>query len=895
MPKRIMEEGGSIKIGFSVSEGWLVETTAGYAPLAMTEDYRAALDALGIEDVTRIQFMRDSYCTDGSDYPLAVIKSVNSQSFIPQDNKLVLTDLWAASAIKRNAENFVLGKEYTFTLNSTGTYNNLSADVQPADAYLYFFSSVVGDVGWNANGKKGPNTYGGIYVSVTPPAGEKKLLASHLTSWGHPGSPSIVFSFENYGKNVLEIRIATNTGYTVIRTLEINVAPAIVVEGDVTVSQGYFTAPAHKLIGATDGTELPVSSASVKLTYNGGEIAKQGGVYPSAGAGKYVLTYASVFEGTEYTYDYGFYYDGETIMSKEITPNFMFTDHAIFQKGKKIKVFGTGGNVGATVAVEYDGQTKTGTVDEYNTWEVYLDEMDYNNGKTLKITYGAQVIEYADVAVGEVFLCSGQSNMQISVNYIASKDETVPADYTSLGDNFENIRIFSVSACASSQKQTGLSASTSWVKPAKYTDLGRYSAYAVAFAQNLQAMSGVKVGVVIAAIGGTSIEEWLEADSFNRVVSHSAALGRANTESRYFNGMIYPVSNYEIGGILWYQGESNSPVAAAKDYPAQFLEYASSYRRLFRDENLKIVTTQLVQYAREDFTYMREMQWKTMFEGDNIYTVCAIDTGDFSGGNDSIHPSDKWKVGEKAAGLAASEVLGIAYDDLLYKASYGVAPYIKKAVLKDGVLTLTVENASALKKSEGENSGLEIFAEDKWQSAGYVLNGTSLVVNTNGKEVSKIRYLQSRIIEAGTAVLTNEYGNALAPCYSLDVSDGKVYYRYSVTVNGLGAVLPVEGTVEAGQSVEISAAPAAGYEIEKVLADGATVTVKDGVITLSNAVKDVTVNVYFKAVAGEGGNQGGEDGKSSGCKSSVLQGAAAISLLGFAGAFIGLKGRRKHG
>lgn len=895
VPRRVMEEGGSVKIGFSAEEGWLVETTEGYAPFAMTDEYREQLDALAIEEITRIQFLRDSYSTGEKHLPVAVVRSVNSQSFIPQDNKLVLTDVWAASAIKLNAGNFVIGKDYTFTLNTTGTYNNLSADVQPADAYLYFFSDVVGDVGWNANGAKGSNKNGGVYVSVISPQGEKKLLASYLTSWGHPGSPSIVFSFEKYGKNVLEIRIATNTGYTVTKTLEIDVAPAIVVEGDVIFTQGGFTAPAHKLAGDTQGTALDTSSDSVKLTYNGAEIVKQGEVYPSAGTGKYIFTYTSVFEETEYTYDYVFYFDGETIMSKEITPNFMFTDHAIFQKGKRIKVFGTGGNSGAKVTVEYDGQTKTGVIDEYANWEVYLDPMDYNDGKILKITYGAQVIEYVDVAVGEVFLCSGQSNMQITVNYIAAKDENVPSDYKTLGDNFENIRIFSVPACASSVKQTGLSASASWVKPAQYADLGRYSAYAVAFAQNLQAMSGVKVGVVIAAVGGTSIEEWLEADSFNRVASHSAELGRTNTESRYFNGMIYPVSNYEIGGILWYQGEANAPVSAAKDYPAQFLEYARSYRSLFRDDNLKIVATQLVQYAFYDYQYMREMQWKTMFEDDNIYTVCAIDTGDASTGKDTIHPSDKWIVGEKAAGLVACEVLGIAYDDLLYKASYGVAPYIEKATLVNGVLTLTVKNASALTKSDGTQSGLEIFVGNEWQSAEYILEGTTLIVDVNGKEVSKIRYLQSRIIEEGTIVLKNEYGNALAPCYSLDVSDGKVYYQYSVTVNDGGAASPTEGIVEAGQSVEILVAAAEGYRIEKAFVDGTEVDVTQGVITVNNVSKDFTVSVYFKAIASENENQ--EDNpKSSGCKSAVSAGTgAAMLLFGIVSVFIGSRSRKQNG
>lgn len=895
VPKRVMEEGGSIKIGFSVREGWLVETTTGYAALPMTDEYRAQLDALGIEEITRIQFMRDLYSTGVSDYPLAVIKSVNSQSFIPQDNKLVLTDLWAASAIKTNAVDYVIGQEYTFTLNTTGLYNNLTSDVQPADAYMYFFSNVVGDIGWNANGKKGANVHGGIYVSVTSPSGEKKLLASHLTSWGHPGSQSIVFSFEEYGKNILEIRLATNTGYTIVRTLEINVSPAIVLKGDVSIEQGKIIAPAHKLVGSIDGSELPTSSASVKLTYNGTEIVKQGDVYPSAGTGKYVLTYTCVFKGTEYTYDYDFYYDGETIMSKRITPNFMFTDYAIFQKGKRIKIFGTGGNVGANVTVEYDGQTKTGVISESNTWEVYLDPMDYNDGQILKITYGGQVIEYKDVAVGEVFLCSGQSNMQITVNYIAGKDENVPSDYKTLGDDFSNIRIFSVPAFASSQKQTELSASTSWVKPMQYTDLGRYSAYAVAFAQNLQAMSGVKVGVIIAAIGGTSIEEWLGADSFEKVVSHSSELGRTNTESRYFNGMIYPVSNYEIGGILWYQGEANAPVSAAKDYPAQFLEYARSYRQLFRDENLKIVSTQLVQYAFYDYMYMREMQWKTMFEDDNIYTVCAINTGDASNGSDTIHPSDKWKVGEKAAGLVVSEVLGIDYNDLRYKASYGVAPYIGKATLKDGVLTLSIHNASTLTQSAGNLSGLEIFVDNEWQSVGYTVEGTNLIVDTNGKEVTEIRYLQSRILGEGTILIKNEYGNALAPCYALTVTDGRIYYEYSVSVEGNGAVSPTEGTVEEGQTVEITVAPAQGHEVEKVLVNGVETAVIDGVLTIENVSEDVTVNVYFKAIANEGEQSSSEGQKNSGCSSSNSQGAwIAISLLCIAWVFVAWKGARKY-
>lgn len=310
VPKRVMEEGGSVKIGFSAEEGWLVETASGYAALPVTDEYRAQLNALEIEEITRIQCVRELWSTGDSDYPLAVIKSVNSQSFIPQDNRLALTDLWAASAIKTAEANYTIGREYTFTLNATGVYNNLDSAVQPADAYMYFFADIVGDIGWNKEGQKGTNALGGIYVSVTAPSSGKTLIGSYLNSWGHIGSESIVFSFKEHGKNVLEIRLATNDGYAIVRTIEIDVAPAIVVEGEVIVEQGVLIAPAHKLIGSIGGAELSVSSSSIKVTYNGAEIEKQGEGFLPAGKGKYVFKYTCVFNGTEYTCDHEFYFDG---------------------------------------------------------------------------------------------------------------------------------------------------------------------------------------------------------------------------------------------------------------------------------------------------------------------------------------------------------------------------------------------------------------------------------------------------------------------------------------------------------------------------------------------------------------------------------------------------------
>lgn len=891
LPKSVVETGGSAKIGFSLGNGFMAEQIndsgeTEYKEVTVTESFKQEVKNLGIEEITRIQVLRAEYCTNWRHLPKAIIKSVNEQSFVPTDGKLVLSDVWASSAVKLTETNYEIGKDYRFTLNTTQTNNNLLSDVQKSDAYMQLFSVVVGDVGWNENGNKGANKAGGIYITVRN-GEETTYTAAYTSTWGHVGSKDIIFKFDKSGINTLIVKVATNDGYTVTKSIEIDVNPVIELNGDAEKTENGLVLPTAFLKGDTNGGVI-TDNVSVKLYLGDNEIVKEGTAYKVTEAGKYVARYTAENDGETYTFDYEIYYDGENIMTKKIVPNFMFTDNAVLQKGKKIKIYGTGGNAGTTVTVSYDGQEKT-CVTDGTSWETYLDPMDYNDGETLVISYGGQTIEYKNVAVGEVYLCSGQSNMQISVNYIFGKDKTVQTQYTELGNDFSGVSVFAVPAGKSDKKQSELTQSSSWVNLTDFTSCGRFSAYAMAFAQNLSKMTGVKVGIITSAVGGSAIEQWLEEDSFKRVNSYIKHYG-ARKNSELFNAMISPVTGYDIGGILWYQGETNAwPVAAANDYLNQEKEYVESYRRFFNDENLPVVFTQLVQYAGSDYSRLREQQWQAMFEMENVYTVSAIETGDASGGEDSIHPADKWKVGGKAAGLFAEKVLGIPYKDLLVKSYYGVAPYFESATEKDGTITVQVANANTLTFGDGEIY-LEAFVNNSWVKKTLTADGTKLTFTTDGEKVTKVRYLQGKIVPKDAALLYNEYHNAVAPCYELEVKGyiETVEYNYAVTVEGKGSVTPVSGTVKGGEEIELTLTADEGYEIESVTVNGKEVTALNGKVKIT-VDTDLQITVKFKKTA-SGGDNPPEENK--GCGGNVTALSALVPALALIAAAIMLKRRK---
>lgn len=458
--------------------------------------------------------------------------------------------------------------------------------------------------------------------------------------------------------------------------------------------------------------------------------------------------------------------------------NTTFTDHMILQRNKKVKIFGYGGDVDTKVKVNFNGQEKEGTVTS-NGWEVYLDPMSSSNvGKELTITYGKQVIKFEDVLVGEVLLCSGQSNMAITVRYIYNKDNSILEDYNTY-KNYNKIRVLNIPYGESNTAQIYDYARANWATCSSIDDVMDYSAYAMTVASHYQAVLGnVPVGVIIAAVGGSCIEEWLDKESFTKYSLYSYASSMGKVDSRFYNSFIHNLAGYSINGVVWYQGEANAQPRMVTDYKRQFNAYVNLYREIFEDENLPFIVQQLVRYDEWcEISDMRIAQWEFMKEHKNVYTVCGYDTGDMTKNGDGIHPSDKWVLGERATALLAL-AHNIDKSSFAVDNAYGKSPEIVEATrtVSNGQTTIKVKTTADGKlTAEGAITGLEIKVKVNgnitWKSVTARINSEGyLTFKTTYEEVLALRYNYSNGYENGVYVYDDQ-GLPLAPCAPLNIKD----------------------------------------------------------------------------------------------------------------------------
>lgn len=431
------------------------------------------------------------------------------------------------------------------------------------------------------------------------------------------------------------------------------------------------------------------------------------------------------------------------VMSNDskITVNTTFTDNMVLQRNEKVKIFGYGGNVGGVVTVTFNGQTQTGVVDE-NGWAVYLDPMSANKvGSDLVITYNKQTITYKDVLVGEVLLCSGQSNMAITLQYIANKDNNVYKEYNEFR-NYDNVRILDIPYVEASEPKIYETPIATWKTCSSVQESKNYSAYALAAAAHYQAILGddVPVGVITAAVGGSCIEEWLDPASMKNLNSYAASMNKV--DSRYYNGYIYNLGGYTLGGIVWYQGCANSQPRMVPDYIKQFAAYVSHYRDLFENEDLPIIVQQLVQHdSWVELAPIRQAQWDFMKTHKNVYTIAGIDSGSMEP-TDGIHPADKWQLGERVA-AALAYAKDMKKEEFAVENAYGISPEILSAKIEaaDKGIKITFETTDdGNLEASGTVTGFQIKVNGIWKDVeAKVVNGI-LVIETEQQKISDIRY-----------------------------------------------------------------------------------------------------------------------------------------------------------
>jgi sialate O-acetylesterase len=421
----------------------------------------------------------------------------------------------------------------------------------------------------------------------------------------------------------------------------------------------------------------------------------------------------------------------------QITMPRFFADHMVL-KSEGETLFWGWCKPGRTVSIKPSWLTDTLKTVAAGTskWKVALPTTKAGGPYNIIIISEKDTLKINDVLMGEVWICSGQSNMQRSAN------EKLPQMLEALNGPFnENIRILNVKDIASPWPQENIYDTWSLCDS---RSLFPFTAIGYFFAQKLNKELNTPIGIINASWGGTCAEVWLPA---GEVLSDSlltqksrlqpVAPRKPNLPGEAWNSMIFPFVGYSLSGALWYQGENNT--VSWDGYSVLFAKLIQSWRRSWKAD-LPFFFAQIAPYNYKNKgiqkgALVREAQSQVAL---SVEKTGMVLTSDLVNDVNDIHPLMKKEVAMRMADLALADV----YHRLTGNVQSPV--YKDYAIEKDKVIISFhhMEHEKLQVKGGGRINDLYIAgADQKFLPADYKLDGNRLIVfNREIKQPVSVRY-----------------------------------------------------------------------------------------------------------------------------------------------------------
>jgi sialate O-acetylesterase len=431
----------------------------------------------------------------------------------------------------------------------------------------------------------------------------------------------------------------------------------------------------------------------------------------------------------------------------DVTPNPLFSDNGVLQRGIKIPVWGTAAN-GEKVTVEFAGQ-KVSTTATNGSWMVFLQPLDANTNSQTMTLSGSNTITLTNLLIGEVWICSGQSNMERQLGPRNGQKLIANYEAEAAAANYPQIRHFQVKQTIATNPLTTVSGSWAVCSPSTVTN---FTAVGYFFGRDLHNTLGVPIGLIHSSWGGTPAETWTRHEALesnpalvpilqrftNDVASYATRLAQyqadeprlkadytnacalavaqakptprppsppknplnwQNSPSMLFNGMLNPVIPYAMRGVIWYQGESNG--GRAKEYRDLFPAMIADWRALWGEGNFPFLYVQVAPFKNMG-PEIREAQFLTLAKTTNTAMAVIMDHGD----SNDIHPIEKQPVGARLA-LAAE---ALAYDAAVEYSG----PLFKGCKINNGEVVISFTHVGmGLVAKGGPLKGFVIAGADK--------------------------------------------------------------------------------------------------------------------------------------------------------------------------------------
>ena len=414
----------------------------------------------------------------------------------------------------------------------------------------------------------------------------------------------------------------------------------------------------------------------------------------------------------------------------------IYSDGMVLQRDRPLTIGGTA-DAGEKVTVRLAGQKRSAVTGLDGRWSVELKPLSAAVGLTLEVATTNRSLRYSDVAVGEVWVCSGQSNMAFMT--VSMTPEERKAALETARRQEKNVRLYNMRARWSTDNRV-------WDKevydslnrleyfhPARWTscvpsEADYFSAVGLVFGQMLSDSLNVPIGLVLNAVGGAPAESWIdrktlefefpdilydwrrndfiqgwvrERASFNIKASDNPLQRHPYEPCYLFEAGVEPLAHFPVRGVIWYQGESNAHNIEAHERLFPLL--VQSWRSYWDDERMPFLFVQLSSLNRPSWTWFRDSQRRLAESVPSCWMAVSSDRGDSL----DVHPRRKMDVG----GRLALQALYNVYGDRNIVPS---GPAVKSVRVAGKHLVLDFDWAEGLSSSDGQElRSFEVAGEDE--------------------------------------------------------------------------------------------------------------------------------------------------------------------------------------